>query len=158
MCVTSQILQRVEAKSLNQRPGEPGIECAARMCVTDQKFEALRNRVFRFPLDVVRFCRTLPDTWEGRRMGDQRFRAGTSVGANYYAAAQRRSDADFVSKMGRLALLHHSGARRGPELEKLAVEVSELVRIFGASLATAKANARRRKELKARASRRRAPE
>ena len=65
-----------------------------------ERFRPLRNRSFAFALDVTRLCRTLPATWEGRRAGDQLFRAGTSVAANYRAASCGRSPADFIAKMG----------------------------------------------------------
>jgi four helix bundle protein len=42
----------------------------------------------------------LPENREARRIGDQLFRAGTSVGANYRAACRGRSRADFISKLG----------------------------------------------------------
>jgi len=48
----------------------------------NQLAEALKERTMRFALRIVRFCRMLPDTWEGRHVSDQLFRSGTSVAAN----------------------------------------------------------------------------
>ncbi len=45
-------------------------------------------------------CRHLPTDREGRLIGDQLFRAGTSVAANYRAALRARSRAEFVAKLG----------------------------------------------------------
>ena len=44
-------------------------------------------------------CRQLPATQEGRLVGGQFFRPGTSVGANDRAACRARSKADFISKL-----------------------------------------------------------
>ena len=123
-------------------------------------FAELRQRSFRFSLDIIQYCRTLPGTWEARRIGEQLFRAGTSVGANYFAATQRRSDADFIAKIALvveevdecrywLALLKYSGINDSIIRFKLAQESRELLLIFGASLATARANAKARKAVKA---------
>src|SRR5947207_10495937 len=62
--------------------------------------EELKKRTFAFGLEIIRFCRTLRNTWEGRELSDQLFRAGTRVGANYRAACRARSHADFVNKIG----------------------------------------------------------
>jgi len=48
----------------------------------NQLAEALKERTMRFAVRIVRFCRMLPDTWEGRHVSDQLFRSGTSVAAN----------------------------------------------------------------------------
>jgi len=65
-----------------------------------ENFRPLRDRSFTFALDVTRFCRTLPETWEGRHVADQLFRAATSVASNYRAASRGRSLAEFISKLG----------------------------------------------------------
>jgi len=62
----------------------------------------------RFALGIVRFCRTLPDTWEGRHVRDQLFGAGTGVAANYHATCRARSHRDFVSKLGVVGTLKKS--------------------------------------------------
>jgi four helix bundle protein len=129
-----------------------GANAASPHGMPNAAFAELRRRAFAFSLDVVRFCRTLPSTWEARRMGEQLFRCGTSVGANYFAADQRRSSADFVAKMGIvieetdecrfwLALLKYSGIADGLGRANLAQEARELLLIFAASLATARRNA-----------------
>jgi four helix bundle protein len=62
--------------------------------------EEMKARTKEFAKRVINLCRYLPDTLEGKLISNQLFRAGTSVGANYRAACQGRSKADFVSKMG----------------------------------------------------------
>ena len=62
--------------------------------------QQLRARTRTFAADVVRLCRTLPRSDEGRVFSRQLLRAGMSVGANYRAVCRPRSDADFVAKLG----------------------------------------------------------
>ena len=61
--------------------------------------DELKQRTKRFALRVIRLVRALPKTSEGRAIGNQLMRAGTSVGANYRAACRARSRADFASKL-----------------------------------------------------------
>ncbi|MBW1743772.1 MAG: four helix bundle protein [Deltaproteobacteria bacterium] len=55
---------------------------------------------------IIKLCRSLPNNREGRLIGDQLFRSGTSVAANYRAACRSRSKAEFVSK---LAIVEEEG-------------------------------------------------
>src|SRR5688572_3073612 len=73
------------------------MHCARGM---NPRAEELKRRTFTFGLRIVRFCRSLRGTWEGREFSDQLFRAGTRVGANYRSACRARSHADFVAKLG----------------------------------------------------------
>ena len=57
-------------------------------------------RTKRFALDVIQLISMLPKTTEGRVVGNQLIRSGTSVGANYRAACRGKSKADFVAKLG----------------------------------------------------------
>ena len=47
----------------------------------------LKKRTKDFAKEIIKICRKLPNNREGRLIGDQLFRAGTSVAANYRAAA-----------------------------------------------------------------------
>jgi four helix bundle protein len=116
--------------------------------------EELRKRTMRFAVRVVRFCRTLPDTWEARRIGGQLIDAGTSVAMNYRGATRGRSRAEFIAKLGIvveeadesvgwLELIGQVDLARGPEFDWLLGEANELVAIFGKSQKTAKENSRR---------------
>jgi four helix bundle protein len=60
----------------------------------------MQRRTFDFAVRVVRLVRALPKTVEGRAVGGQLVRAGTSVGANYRASCKARSKAEFVAKIG----------------------------------------------------------
>jgi four helix bundle protein len=59
----------------------------------------LRDRTKQFALNVIRFCKTLPDNAECRVIRDQLLRSATSVGANYRAACHARSRKDFIAKL-----------------------------------------------------------
>ena len=59
----------------------------------------MKRRTKEFAKEIVRLCRKLPNDREGRLIGNQIFRSGTSVGANYRSACRARSTADFVSKL-----------------------------------------------------------
>ncbi|MFH1124834.1 MAG: four helix bundle protein [Pseudomonadota bacterium] len=59
----------------------------------------MKNRTKKFAKEIIRLCRKLPDNREGRLIGNQIFRSGTSVAANYRAACRARSTAEFISKL-----------------------------------------------------------
>ena len=91
----------------------------------------------------------LPKTDEGRVLGKQILRAGTSVAANYRAVCRAKSRADFISKLGTtveevdetlfwLELLEESSIVSAAKLQSIKVEADELLRILSTSLDTAK--------------------
>jgi len=109
----------------------------------------MQVRTRTFSVQIVRFFIKLPRTEEARVLGKQLLRAGTSVGANYRAACRSKSAADFISKMGTvveeadesgywLDLLESSGICSQSSVQPLKSEAEELLRIFSASLHTAK--------------------
>jgi four helix bundle protein len=60
----------------------------------------LKHRIKQFALRIIKLVAALPCTTEGRAIGSQMVRNGTSVGANYRAACRGRSRAEFISKFG----------------------------------------------------------
>jgi four helix bundle protein len=115
--------------------------------------QALRDRTQRFAVRAVKFCRTLPDTWEARRIGGQLIDASTSVYANYRATCRARSRAEFIAKIGLVAkeadeslgwfdLVAALDLSKSPELTWLRSEANELLAIFAASQKTARENLR----------------
>jgi four helix bundle protein len=111
--------------------------------------ERMKIRTKEFAKEIILLCRLLPDTREGRLIGAQLFRAGTSVGANYRAACRARSRADFISKLGIvleeadealywLEVLAETKIVRANLLAEIAAEANELIAIFVSSLNTAK--------------------
>ena len=111
--------------------------------------EQMKMRTKEFAKQVVNLCRQLPNTREGHLFGNQFFRAGTSVGANYRAACRARSKADFISKLGIvleetdeslywLEILAENKIVNPNLLTTLMKEARELIAIFISSLNTAK--------------------
>ena len=60
----------------------------------------LKQRTKQFALRIIKLVGALPKSVEGRAIGAQLVRSGTSVGANYRAACRGRSKAEFISKLG----------------------------------------------------------
>ena len=114
--------------------------------------EQLKERSMGFALRVMRLCRNLPETWEGRFIADQLFRASARTAANYHAACRAKSHRDFVSKLGTvveesdesvfwLKLVGKSGLNQSSEQKDLLGESRELLAIFIQSSKTASNNA-----------------
>lgn len=111
----------------------------------------LKARTYAFSVAVVKFCMTLPDTIEGRRIRGQLHDAATSVGANYRAACRARSRAEFIAKLGIageeadesdywLNVLTDSGLSPKSTVAPLIDEAIQLSKILSQSQITAKAN------------------
>ena len=62
--------------------------------------EIMKDRTKKYAKEIIVLCRLLPNNREGRLIGDQIFRSGTSVASNYRAACRARSRAEFISKLG----------------------------------------------------------
>jgi four helix bundle protein len=69
----------------------------------DSKTEQLRDRTKTFAIRIVHLFRSLPPAKEAQIIGNQLLRCGTSVGADYRAACQARSRAEFIAKIGIVA-------------------------------------------------------
>jgi four helix bundle protein len=113
--------------------------------------EAFKKRTKAYALRVIRLVDSLPNTRAGRVVGDQLLRAGTSVGANYRAAARGRSRADFIAKMGIveeecdeslywMELLIEDGVVDEARLDDLMAEGEEILAMTVSSIRTARAN------------------
>ena len=109
----------------------------------------LKERTKRFALDVIRFCRTLPNGDEFTVIKRQLMRSATSVAANYRAAQRAKSKPDFISKLGTveeeadeslfwLEILGELLNSPSLELKRLRTEADELVAIFVSSRKTAR--------------------
>ena len=64
------------------------------------KPDDLKNRAKQFALRVLKLVAALPNNLNGKTIGGQLVRSGTSVGANYRAACRARSKAEFIAKIG----------------------------------------------------------
>jgi four helix bundle protein len=111
----------------------------------------LQNRTKAFAVRVVKAFARLPKDEAVRVIGRQFLRSGTSLAANYRAACRARSIADFISKISVVVeetdetlfwfeLLVEAELTKKNLVEPLMKECQELLKIFSASLATAKRN------------------
>jgi len=109
----------------------------------------LKNRTKEYAKNVIRLCRKLPNNREGRLIGNQMFRSGTSVAANYRAACRGRSKAEFVSKLAIveeeadetlfwLELIKGMSISKDPAIDLLMKEGNEIVAIIVSSIKTVK--------------------
>ena len=110
----------------------------------------IRERTFEFAVRVVTFCRRLEREHRVERsLISQLLRAATSVGANAEEAQAGQSRADFISKNAIclkearerhywLRLLLAVDIANDPDAEALRQEASELMKIFGAIVSSAK--------------------
>ena len=109
----------------------------------------LKARTKRFAVDVIRLCRDLPTTLDGKTVAGQIIRSGTSVGANYRASCRARSRAEWIAKMGTveeeadetlfwLEVAVEADLISTARAAALLKEADELTAIFVSSLKTAK--------------------
>ena len=109
----------------------------------------LRSRTKDFSYRIIRLYQSLPRNAVAYVLGKQLLRCGTSVAANYRAVGRARSRADACAKLAIVleeadgsvywleSLADHQIVK--PELlTDLIEEADELVKIFSASLRTAK--------------------
>ena len=105
-------------------------------------------RTKQFALRVMKLVGALPKTTQGRAIGSQLMRSGTSVAANYRAACRARSKAEFVAKLGTveeeadesafwLELIIEGQLLTAAQIQPLLLEATELVAITAASKKTA---------------------
>ncbi|MCG6918204.1 MAG: four helix bundle protein [Deltaproteobacteria bacterium] len=110
---------------------------------------AIKNKTKEFAKKVIELCRELPNNREGRLIGNQLFKSGTSVAANYRAACRGRSKAEFISKLGIvleeadetlfwLELIDEMAIHKGSSLGFLIQECDEITAIMVTSIKTAK--------------------
>ncbi len=129
---------------------------------TDAKFD-LEERLLDYAARIIRLSDTLPQTRAGNHVAGQLLRSGTSALPNHGEAQAAESIDDFIHKMRLchkelretrrwLRLCHRVPLLKKPRaLEPLIDETVELIRIFAASIKTARAReGSRRKSIVAR--------
>jgi four helix bundle protein len=103
----------------------------------------------------LKLVSALPTNVQGRAVGSQLVRAGTSVASNYRAACRGRSKAEFVAKLGIvveeadesafwLELIIEGTLLPAKLVQPLLDEANELTRIMVSSLVTARSKVRSR--------------
>ena len=109
----------------------------------------LKDRTKKFAVNIIRLCRDLPATLDGKAVAAQIIRSGTSVGANYRASCRARSRAEWMAKLGVveeeadetlywLELCVEAQLISPQRAQPLLKEADELTAIFVASLKTAR--------------------
>ena len=109
----------------------------------------MKKRTKEFAKEIIRLCRKLPKNREGRLIGDQIFRSGTSIAANYRSACRARSKAEFISKLSIveeeadetlfwLEVIKEMTIFKYEKLDALMKENDEILAIVVASIRTAK--------------------
>ena len=110
--------------------------------------EDLKKRTKEFALRILKLVSALPDTVQGKTVGGQLVRSGTSVSSNYRAACRGRSRAEFISKLGIveeeadesafwLELIIEGELLKQQAVQPLLNEANELTRIIARSRVTA---------------------
>lgn len=105
-------------------------------------------RTKQFALRTMKLVGALPKAIQGRAIGAQLIRSGTSVAANYRAACRARSKAEFIAKLGTveeeaderafwLELIIEGELLSAAQIQPLLQEASELVAMIAASKKTA---------------------
>ena len=106
--------------------------------------EDMKARTKQFALRTIKAYRALPRTEEARIIGNQMLRSGTSVGANYRASCQSRSDKEFLSRISIVLeeadetafwfeLLVEAEIMTQKQMGDLLEEAGQLSKIFGAT-------------------------
>jgi four helix bundle protein len=111
--------------------------------------KVMKQRTKEFAKGIIKLCRGLPNNREGRLIGDQLFRSGTSVAAKYRAACRSRSRAEFISKLAIveeesdeamfwLELIKDMKISNEPAVDTLMKESDEVIAITVSSIKTVK--------------------
>ena len=110
--------------------------------------QELITRTKQFALRIMKLVGALPKSIQGRAIGNQIMRSGTSVAANYRAACRARSKVEFIAKLGTveeeadetafwLELIVEGEMLGAKRIQPLLTEAIELVAITAASKKTA---------------------
>ena len=109
----------------------------------------MKKRTKEFAKDIIRLCRRLPGDREGKFIGNQIFRSGTSVAANYRAACRARSTAEFISKLSIveeeadetlfwLEMINEMDIEQGVAIDSLMQENDQIIAIIVSSIKTSR--------------------
>ena len=115
--------------------------------------DELRGRTKTLAVNVINFVETLLRGRSTDVIGRQLIRSATSVAANYRAACRSRSRRDFINKIGIveeeadetifwIEMLTATNKVNPSSVKEMLDEADQLLRIFAATVITAKANKR----------------
>ena len=115
-----------------------------------EKFKTeLKRRIYVWVIRLIKFLDALPQDTITKRIADQLFRSGSSIGANYIEAQASSSKKDFVNFLHYslksaneskfwFAILRDTGRGDFKEIKILLAELIEIANILGASILTIK--------------------
>jgi len=100
-----------------------------------------KERLKIYAIAIIKLYRKIPKSGEGRVIGKQMLRSGTSVAANYRSACRGRSRKEFIAKLGIvieeadetlfwLELVRDSNIYHGKEIDFLIRETDEILAII----------------------------
>jgi four helix bundle protein len=109
----------------------------------------MKNRTKVFAKKIIELCRKLPKNREGNLIGNQIFRSGTSIAANYRSTCRAKSKADFIAKLSIveeeadetvfwLEIIKEMEILKLQELDVLLKEADEIVAIVVSSIKTSR--------------------
>lgn len=109
----------------------------------NQTPEDIRERTFRFALEIINLSEQLPVTRSANILAKQLIRSGISIGANAQEALAAQSKADFIYKNSIalrearethywLRLIRGAKLAAGTNFDTLYDEADQIMRIFGA--------------------------
>lgn len=115
----------------------------------------LEDRLLGYAVRILRLVDALPPTKAGKHVADQLLRCGTSPLANHGEVQGAESRKDFIHKLGVclkeirethrwLRLIHRVSLIEAKKIEPLLAETEALIKIFRASIRTARKNGRYR--------------
>ena len=121
--------------------------------VSGERTFDLEERLLEYAVRIVRLVDALPASRAGRHVADQLLRCGTSPLANHGELQGAESRKDFIHKLGLclkeirearrwLRLVHRVPLLPPRKVEPLLSETEALIKIFAASIRTAKRNKR----------------
>lgn len=119
-----------------------------------EKADEIEERLIDFAVRIIKLTSRLPKTAAGRHIAGQVLKSGTSPAPNYGEARSAESRADFVHKLGIvlkelnetlvwLKMISRSDLLKVELLSDILEENSQLSRIIGASIKTARTAALR---------------
>ena len=116
-----------------------------------ERTREFQKRMKKYALDVINLYRKIPTSGEGKVIGNQLLRSGTSVAANYRSACRGRSKKEFIAKLGIsieeadetifwLEILRDSKTYTGNEITPLIEESDQILAILNKTRYTAQKN------------------
>jgi four helix bundle protein len=116
-----------------------------------KKINPLKDKSFRFALNVIKLYKLLTDEKREYIMSKQLLRSGTSIGANIREGQNAQSKADFIHKFSIaqkecdetlywLELLHQSQYIEEQEFTSIYSNATELLKMLRSAILTTKQN------------------